>query len=345
MPIASGEIPLAEFFMSAAGLRIALELSRLFGRRRPVRRSDLRRGSGLGRRGPARSRSRRGQCSQLHLDGRRFACDHGPVAAFQAERADGASRSSAWPISQRRPISSAVCPRTSLAFCLRALWRRAVPARGRGTGKPRADGGGRTCLRSITSHGSTRRSSSRSWTAAAVRGRSRFGKKLAGAAFSSNSPRRARSIPSGRSASARSSARPQADAGSRYSSTAEAAVSGQLDDDLRRGGLIAESSEALVTPVRLAGAERTIALAHQRRLRRQASLPESDGDDPPAAPARRARRSLRGRARRRAAGPALLRHDVGPAGSSRSTFAGRCSRRSRNWRRRAAFRGWRSRIR
>ena len=55
---------------------------RLFGRRRPVRRSDLRRGSGLGRRGPARARRRRGQRPQLHLDGRRFARDHGPAAGL-----------------------------------------------------------------------------------------------------------------------------------------------------------------------------------------------------------------------------------------------------------------------
>ena len=56
----------------------------LFGRRRPVRRSDLRRGSGLGRRGPPRARRRRGQRAQLHLDGRRVARDHGPPCRSSA---------------------------------------------------------------------------------------------------------------------------------------------------------------------------------------------------------------------------------------------------------------------
>jgi MFS family permease len=65
---------------------------RLFSRRRPVRRSDLRCRSGLGRRGPPRARRRRGQRPQHHLDGRRLAGDHGPVAGVSPKRADGAGR-------------------------------------------------------------------------------------------------------------------------------------------------------------------------------------------------------------------------------------------------------------
>ena len=54
MSVASGEIPLAQFFTSTRGPADRARDSRLLGRRRPVRRSDLRRGSGLGGRGPPR---------------------------------------------------------------------------------------------------------------------------------------------------------------------------------------------------------------------------------------------------------------------------------------------------
>ena len=56
----------------------------LFRRGGPLCRAALRRGAGLGGRGPARPRRRRRQCAELHLHGRRVARDHDPAAGPRA---------------------------------------------------------------------------------------------------------------------------------------------------------------------------------------------------------------------------------------------------------------------
>ena len=125
-----------QFFTSSLGLRLAFDIF-LFSAAAglfvvPIFAAD----SGLGRRGAARARRRRGQCPQLHLDGRRVARDHGPSPGRPPERADGACRARRRQYRWRRSISSAACRRTSLAFSLGRLAGACSGSRSRG---------GRTC--------------------------------------------------------------------------------------------------------------------------------------------------------------------------------------------------------
>ncbi|HZZ23927.1 MAG TPA: hypothetical protein VFE60_15725 [Roseiarcus sp.] len=135
MPIASREVPIAVFFMSSAGLRIAMENVRLLRRRGPVRRPDLRRGPDLGGRRSSRPRHRGGQRVKHHRNGRRIAGDNDPVAGRRLKRADGACRpwrrqycgSDLFLTPAAGEPSRLLCAHDMEAF---------VPARGRGPRKP-----------------------------------------------------------------------------------------------------------------------------------------------------------------------------------------------------------------
>ena len=182
---------------------------------------------------------------------------------------------------------------------------------GRKTSSPR---GGPTSSWSITSRRSTRRSSSRSSTrrrcSRSTPPALRAGRR--GSFF--DSPTRACSIPPGRS---RPRARPRGRGGRRLAVflDSQAAITGRSMKTYDAAALIAEKSEALVTPVHLAGAERTffsrISAAYVGGV-----SSESDGDNPAAAPARNAgglARPGEAAGRRRGA----LRHDVGLRSSRR----------------------------
>ena len=136
IPAASHEVPIAEFFMSAAGARPRRRGAPLFSSLGPLRRPAVRRGSGLVGRGSARARHRRSQLPELHRNCRRIAGDDDHVAACPLERADGAPRPGPSPTSPRRSISSGRLPAQHPSFQLARDMACSVPARDRGAEKP-----------------------------------------------------------------------------------------------------------------------------------------------------------------------------------------------------------------
>ena len=220
MPIASREVPLAEFFMSAAGLRLALEILLysaaaglfvvpIFAAVQAWAASDRR----------ARVIAAVNALSYIWMVG-------GSLATMILLQVFRLSEPMALVVLGFANIAAAIyffrrLPANIVAFSLRALWRAAVPARGRGRRKPRRRGSAeRHCGRSrlvarradpLLAHGGAADCSRSSPP------RPRAGRR--GSFFAS--PTRASSIPPGRSTSARSSARRGADAGWLCSSTRE----------------------------------------------------------------------------------------------------------------------------
>ena len=101
-------------------------------------------------------------------------------------------------------------------------------------------------------------------------------------------------------------------------------VTGPLMKTYDARGLIADRSEALVTPGAARRPRADLFLAPRRGAGRPAALPEDDGDVPAAAHGSRSRRVSHGRARRRAAGAGALRRDVGSHFRAPPTFAALC---------------------
>ena len=343
MPIASREVPLSEFFTSAAGLRIAIEIllysaaAGLFVV--PIFAAIQ---AWAPRRSPS-ARHRRGQRHELHRDGRRIGGDHDPVAGRPLERADGAGCPRRRQYRRRHLfLSPDACehPRL-LSACAMAG---SVPARGRRRRKPLGHWNNEYRRRSIMCPGWTRRSCSRSWRRRRCLRSSPPRPKAGQRGSFFASPMRASSIPPSRW-SLRALVR-EARSGRPLVLFLDtrAAVAGQSMASFDAAALIAEKCEALVTPVRLAGSGAHFSLARRRGLCRPAPVPEHQADHPAPATAGAADRSSRPNEPAGAAPRAIRQDGRTPFPDGRhSTHIARGVRGVR--RRRAASRAQRSRIR